>query len=222
MERQAGNSAWGIVDRDTVMSKELWDLVHETDDEAFEKAKPFGRSIKVLLRWEMESYLIDCEALEHIQAALKKEPERAMPAVFKELLDHCLILVPHATINAVLHKHRIKKVGDGYTNRFTTAEAVTKDIRQTQIPRLPDSGLADYKDHLPRVEAFDSPGAPVEERLNALLRRIDGKALLERFFHVARNIQVDVKGLLADRIKEKSRIPVEIDIFIEYITGVLE
>ncbi|MFZ2632286.1 MAG: hypothetical protein WA017_17475 [Desulfosalsimonadaceae bacterium] len=89
------------------------------------------------------------------------------------------------------------------------------------FPRLPASGLADYEDHLPRVVAFDSPGAPVEERLNALLRRIDGKALLERFFHVARNIQVDVKGLLADRIKEKSRIPAEIEIFIEHVAGTL-
>lgn len=220
-ERRAGNSACGIVDRDTVMGKNLWDFVHETNDEIFVKAKPFGNSIKVLCRWEMESYLIDGEALEHIQAGLKKAPVRPLPDVLQELLEHCQILIPHATINAVLHLHGIEKVGDGYTNRFVTGEAVISDIRKTQIPRLPPSGQADYEYHLPRVAAFDSPGAPIEERLNALLRRIDGKALLQRFFLSTRKIQVDVKGLLASRIREKSRIPAEIEIFIEHVAETL-
>lgn len=217
MERQAGNSAWGIVDRDIVMTKELWNLVHETNDDAFERAKPFGKEVKVLCRWEMESYLADGEALEHIQAGLNMRPERPLPDVFHELLEHCHVLVPHATINAVLHLHKSAAVGDGYTNRFSTSEKVVEDIQKHFIPKLPSSGQADYDHHLFLVTAFDSPGAPAEERLNALLRRVHGKALLERFFHASHKIQAEVKGLLANRIKEKGRVPAEIATFVDKV-----
>ena len=105
-ERRAGNPAWGIVDRDMVMSKELWDLVYETDDNAYEQSKPFGINVKVLCRWEMESYLADGEALEHIQASLNRKQQRPLCNVFHELLEHCHILMPHAAINAVLHRYR--------------------------------------------------------------------------------------------------------------------
>ncbi|MEW6290584.1 MAG: hypothetical protein AB1545_12105 [Thermodesulfobacteriota bacterium] len=217
MERRAGNPAWGIVDRDIVMGKERWDLVHETNDEAFERAKPFGNEIKVLCRWEMESYLADGEALEHIQAGLNMKPKRALPEVFQELLDHCHVLVPHATINAVLHLHKLAGAGDGYTNRFSTAEEVADDIRKIYIPKLPPHGQDEYENHLSLVAAFDSPGATAKERLNGLLRRVHGKALLKRFFHVHHKIQADVKGLLANRIKEKSRIPEEIEAFVDKV-----
>jgi hypothetical protein len=217
MERQAGNPAWGIVDRDIVMAKELWGLVHETNDEAFERAKPFGNEIKVLCRWEMESYLADGEALEHIQASVNKKSVRPLPDVFQELLDHCHVLVPHATINAVLHIHKLGGAGDGYTNRFSTQEEVIADIQKIYIPKLPPSGKADYEHHFPLVTAFDSPGASAEKRLNALLRRVHGKALLERFFHASHKIKVDVKGLLANRIKEQSRIPTEIETFVDIV-----
>jgi hypothetical protein len=216
-ERQAGNPAWGIVDRDIVLGKEFWELVHETDDTVFEKAKPFGHEIKVLCRWEMESYLADGEALEHIQAGLNKASERPTPVVYQELLEHCHVLVPHATINAVLHSHKLSGAGDGYTDRFSTCEQVTADIQKIFIPKLFPTGQADYDQHLPLVTAFDFPDAPAEERVNALLRRIHGKALLKRFFHASHKIQTDVRGLLANRIKEKSRVPVEIETFIDMV-----
>jgi hypothetical protein len=217
MERQAGNPAWGIVDRDIVMGKKMWDLVHETNDDTFERAKPFGKEIKVLCRWEMESYLVDGEALEHIQASLNMKPERPLPDVFQELLDHCFVLIPHAAINAVLQLHKRNGVGDGYTNPFSTDVDVFGHFQKTQIPKLPESVQADYNRELPLVEAFDSLGASAEVRLIALLRRIHGKALLERFFHVSHRIQTDVKGLLANRIKEKSRIPEEIEAFVNKV-----
>ena len=220
MERRAGNPAWGIVDRDMLMSKELWDIVCETDDDAYEQSKPFGINIKVLCRWEMESYLADGEALEHIQASLNKKQQRPLCDVFHELLEHCHILIPHASINAVLHRYKSKGVGDGFTNRFSNQEDVTTCIQKNTIPKLPSTAQSDYDIHLKSVAEFDlSDGTPADKRVKALLRRIHGKALLERFLHVSHNIQVDVRGLLANRIKEKACIPSEIDNFIEYVVG---
>jgi len=218
MERKAGNPAWGIVDRDMVMSKGLWNLVCETNDATYEKSKPFGKNIKVLCRWEMESYLAEGEALEHIQASLNKKAQRPLSDVHLELLEHCHILMPHAAINAVLHLYKSKGVGDGFTNRFSNQEAVNTCIQTITIPKLPSGAHTDYETQLKSVAAFDAPcGTPANIRVNGLLRRIHGKALLERFLHVSHKIQVDVKGLLANRIKETACIPSEIDNFIEHV-----
>ena len=93
-------------------------------------------------------------------------------------------------------------------------------IQENTIPTLPSTAQDEYNTHLRSVAAFDSPdGIPANERVIALLRRIHGKALLERFLHVSHKIQVDVKGLLANRIKEKACIPHEINNFIEYVVG---
>jgi hypothetical protein len=217
-ELQAGNAAWGIVDRDTVMSHDNWALVHETDDSIYEANKPFGDNIKALCRWEMESYLVDWEALEHHRACFAKELPRSEPTVYQELLDHCQALVPHAAINAVSHFHRQKGLGDGYTNRFSSRIQVDDEIQDTQLPKLPTGAASEYAQHLAQVEAFDYPGLPLKDRVNGLLRRVHGKAVLERFKYVHK-IQIEFDGLLAKRIEEKGRVPVEIDNFITQVAA---
>lgn len=216
-ERQAGNPAWGIVDRDTVMSEDMWHLVHETDDAVYASSKPFGDEVKALCRWEMENYLADGEALEKYRAEMKMQPARSLDEVYQELFEHCQALIPHAAINAVCHLHKTQGLGDGYTNRFATRSEVEADVVSRQFPRLPDSAAQDYAQQIPLVEAFDIPNAAVVDRVNAMLRRLHGKALLERF-HSSHNIQGNLKGVLANRIKERSLVPTEIADFIEQVT----
>jgi len=151
-ERTAGNLAWGIVDRDTVMSQDLWNLVHETDDAKYKSAKPFGAEIKVLCRWEMESYLADAIALEQCRAELQRQPRRPDSVVAQELLDQCDALVPHAAINATCHELRVPGFGDGYTNRFPARSAVEADIHSMLLPNLPNSAIALYAKHVPLVD----------------------------------------------------------------------
>lgn len=169
----------------------------------------------MLCLWKLESYLADGKTLEFIQAGLNKKRQRPLSDVYQELLDHCHSLIPHAAINAVLQLNRRKGIGDGFKNKFGNQEQVNAFIRQTTIPKLPENAQTDYETHLRAVIAFDSAnGTPVNERVKGLLRRIHGKALLQRFLNVSHKIQVDVKGLLANRIKEKACIPSEIDRFI--------
>ncbi|MCB2263157.1 MAG: hypothetical protein LGR52_09505 [Candidatus Thiosymbion ectosymbiont of Robbea hypermnestra] len=218
-ERAAGNLAWGIVDRDTVMSRDIWCLVHETDDTKYESVEPFGTEIKVLCRWEMESYLADAIALEQCRAELKRQPRRSDSIVAQELLDQCDALVPHAAINATCHELRVRGSGDGYTDRFPTRSAVEADVQSKLLPNLPDPAGALYAKHVPLVEAFDKSGSPPGERVDALLRRVDGKGFLSRFGFI-HNITVDLKGLLANRIKEQARIPSEIRDFVAKIANI--
>lgn len=218
-ELQAGNAAWGIVDRDAVMANDAWNLVHETDDSVYEAKKPFGDNIKALCRWEMESYLVDAEALEHHRACFAKELPRPLTMVYQELLDHCQALVPHAAINAVLHLHRQKGVGDGYTNRFSSRTDVDNDIQTTFISRLPPPAPDDYARHIAHVDAFDCPTAATKDRVNGLLRRVHGKAVLERFRFANKIQNFELDGLLAKRIEEKYRVPVEIENFITQVAA---
>lgn len=219
MEKQAGNPAWGIVDRDSVMAHNRWDLVYETNDAVFEAAKPFGSSVKVLCRWEMESYLVDGEAMEHQRACFGMQVPRAENAVYSELLDHCHALIPHAAINAVHHLHHRDGLGDGFTNRFVSRADVEGEIQLVMLPRLPESARQDYDRHLAQADHFDTSELPPAERVNSLLRRVHGKAVLERFCNTHRSeIQnAKISGHLAKRIEEQGRIPNEIDAFVTQV-----
>lgn len=218
-ELQAGNAAWGIVDRDAVMSHDKWTLVHETNDSIYEANKPFGDNIKALCRWEMESYLVDGEALEYYRAGFAKQPARQLNAVYLELFEHCQALVPHAAINAVFHHYHQKGLGDGETNQFTSRSQVDGYIQNTKLPKLPTTAASEYAQHLAQVEAFDYPEAPTKDRVNGLLRRVHGKAILQRFQHTYKIQKIELDGLLAKRIEEKGRVPVEIDNFITQVAA---
>ncbi|MDP1651899.1 MAG: hypothetical protein Q8L56_04160 [Rhodocyclaceae bacterium] len=217
-ERRTGNAAWGIVDRDAVMSEDMWLLVNETDDVAYENSKPFGTEVKALCCWEMENYLADGDALEQCRAEIKMQPARQSQDVYQELLGHCQALVPHAAINAVCHQHRVRGLSDGYTRRFATRAEVEAGIQTEKLTGLPPSAAAAYTMHLSHVDAFDLPGATPAARTRALLRRIHGKALLDRF-SAAHSIKIDLKGLLANRIREMARVPAEVALFVDHIAA---
>lgn len=219
-ELLAGNAAWGIVDRDAVMSCDYWDIVNETDDSVYEVKKPFGNNIKTLCRLEMENYLVDAEALEFYSAGIARQPERQLDAVYQELFDHCQALIPHAAINAVSHLHRQKGFGDGYTNRFSSRTQVDSDIQSILLPKLPATAASDYAQHLAKVDAFDYPELEPIDRVNGLLRRVHGKAVLERFKFVHK-INFELDGLLAKRIEEKCRVPTELANFVANIASTI-
>ena len=217
-ERKTGNAAWGIVDRDAVMSEDMWPLVNETNDVAYENSKPFGAEIKTLCCWELENYLADGDALEQCRAEIKMQPVRQSQNVYQELFDHCQALVPHAAINAVCHQHRVKALPDGYSRRFATRAEVQAGIVTEKLAGLPAAAVADYTMHLSYVDAFDLPSATPAARTKALLRRIHGKALLDRF-SAAHHINVELKGLLANRILGMARVPEEIAVFVDQIAS---
>lgn len=218
-ERSAGNPAWGIVDRDAVLSQDRWDLVHETDDDLFDKAKPFGHEIKTLRRWEMESYLADAEAMEKCQSEIKLQPARSTHVVQDELLGHCQVLIPHAAINALCHTHKVSSVGDGWVTKYASRAEIDDAVTTEQLPRFSAPNAAEeYKQQVARVDAFDMPEASSESRVDGLLRRVHGKALLLRFAKT-HGIRDDMKGLLANRIREMARIPRELVSFVEAVAA---
>lgn len=216
-ERLAGNSAWGIVDRDSVMGADRWDLVHETDDSSFDCSLPFGQHVKVLRRWEMESYLIDGELLEQHRSELLMQTPRSSADVWAELLGDCQALIPHAALNATHHECRTPGLGDGRTDSFKDRQEVQSRLVETVLASLAQhhsNCRETYAQHLSRVEAFDTTDTSSEPRVQSLLRRVHGKAVLSRFKSRHR-IKDDFRGLLAGRIKTAGRVPEELGDFVQ-------
>ncbi|MEY4979539.1 MAG: hypothetical protein RLZZ352_1809 [Pseudomonadota bacterium] len=220
-EASSGNVSWGIVDRDAVMSQDLWSLVHETDDDCFDGSRPFGQHIKVLLRWEMESYLVDAGALELLRSRKEMTKPRPDHVVWDELLGDCQALIPHAALNAMRHQYKEKGLGDGSTddhkNRPEVECQLVNKVLDAMKMRKPDCDH-DYAEHLAYVEAFDTIRAPSYKRVQGFLRRVHGKAVLSRF-KKRHSVKDDFRAQLAVEIKAAGRVPKELDDFVWYVVN---
>ena len=58
-----GINAFGLVDRDVLLSDQNWPLWWQEHDQIFLSARPYGDHIRVLLRWELENYLLEPDAM---------------------------------------------------------------------------------------------------------------------------------------------------------------
>lgn len=212
-DRRQGVEAFGIVDRDKLMADGNWSLLRETDDEVFEQGRPYPE-IKVTLRWELESYLIEPDALEaYLAPAQGGRLARSTSDVETELLEHADALIPFAALNQALHRHSIKAPGDGYTG-LDDRLAVQNRIDLNELAPPPDI-WNDYQKNIPLMDAFAGvQNATSRQKLQGLLRTVNGKAMLERVKKSAR-IQHDITYLIAKEIRQAGRVPAEIEQFIQ-------
>ena len=67
-DRDKNITAFGLVDRDTLLNRKNWTLWWETDDSCLAEARPFGDYIRILCRWELENYLLSPKELETLLA----------------------------------------------------------------------------------------------------------------------------------------------------------
>ena len=216
-EMPAENPAWGVVDRDAVMSADLWNLVHETDDTRFDNAYPFGNRVKVLRRWEMESYLIEGDLLEQHRCEKEMKSPRSSLEIWGELLADCQALIPHAALNATKHFYKASGLGDGRTDQFKDRDEVEVRLVESvlnSLETLHSDCRGQYAKHLSHVEAFDTTDSLSMTRVQSLLRRVHGKAVLSRF-KSRHKIKDDFRGMLASSIKSAERVPEELRNFVQ-------
>lgn len=194
-----GTQAFGIVDRDALLTENLFPEVSETDDQTFlENNLQLNPYVYCTLFWEMENYLIAANEMERIRCDSQNHPEpcRANEIVNRELREHCDTLIPHAAINAYRHEHGKGKINDGSTNEHSTRAEVDSFFRATHLANAPPPEIQRYQDWIDSVDAFDDASKADNERVRLMQRRIHGKALLQRFFR-RRNIQSEVRWHLA-------------------------
>lgn len=220
-QREQGNTAWGLVDRDALMAHNHWDLVWETDDAAYEAAKPLGPYIKATLFWELENYLADGEALEAYSSRSHRRPVRSGDIVYQDLCDHCDALVPHAAYNAMAHQYKKRQLGDGITDSYPHRQAVEQHFQMQLLPGCQVHEQQAYADNLGKVDGFANAQAMPSQRFDGIKRRIHGKALLSRWAkHNRWSGSVDHHiGHLAEEMTRSNRIPDELRSFVDHIAS---
>lgn len=214
--------AAGIVDRDKLFNDKSWDLLWQTDDEAFRDAQPYGPDIHVLLRWELENYLLEPVALARVIADAKHGRQAPNQAdISKELLGHWECLIPVMAASALLHEHGMDSPGDGYGAAQSTCKQISIDLEQTLLPSK-FANQFDWQDafyaNKKKLIAFESHGATDPERLESVLRIADGKRLIERI-KAKHGLQHELRGYLSRAIKELGLVPSELDDFLSALTS---
>jgi hypothetical protein len=213
-----GVTAFGVVDRDKLFTDKNWVLLWEADDQKFRLTQPYGAEVYVLLRWELENYLLEPKALQRVLSDAKHgKPAPTLAEIEQELLDHCDTLVPVIAASALLHDKGIESPGDGYKAEYDKPH-IEQHLNQQYLPAKLAAVQPDWEAKLKInqmfVANFDKPGASVPNRLSACLRITDGKRVIERIKAKHSIQQVELRGFLSRGIKELGLVPVELSDFI--------
>lgn len=213
--KTTGLPAFGIIDRDKLVADQKWELVWETDDAAFSAAKPYGEHIRVTRCWELESYLVHAEAAEeHISACNKGRACRPPETVEAEFLRHAEALIPHAAMDSARRFHGKGELGDHATKKYVDRNEVEAWLA-SDFPADKDGAdiWETYSEYLPKVEAFGS-GATPSEKLQGLLRRVNGKAMIYWLKH-QHGLKDDPTFIFAKAITRLGCIPAELTGYVE-------
>jgi hypothetical protein len=217
---ESGVSAFGVVDRDKLFTDKNWELLWETDDQKFRLAQPYGAEIHVLLRWELENYLLEPKAIHRVLTDAKHgQPAPIEAEIEQELLGHCDTLVPIMAASALLHDQGIDSPGDGYKADCDKPK-IEQHLSQAYLPSKLNAMSDWHKQFLSNqsyVTNFDKPTASTSDRLSACLRIADGKRLIERI-KAKHRIQAELRGFLSRSIKELGIVPTELSNFISELT----
>lgn len=177
-ERPDNDKVFGVVDRDALMREKAWDRLFEVDNESFAQTAADEAGLHVLTRWEIENYLFDIRAL---QALHNNWGRNGME--WANLLSE----VVHAAEAEVYitaawcTAHHFQRRQAGAPNACVDTPELEGLTRKWVEQDLPEGATARYEDNLAKLRAFDpGPEVGTEARLEALLRIVDGKRLLER------------------------------------------
>lgn len=210
-----GICAFGIVDRDSLMSNDLWELWWEKDDTSFLASRPLGDRIRILLRWELENYLLDAVVMEIEIADERFCSTRSAETCARDCLKYADELKNLAAANIILQRTG-GKINPGFGTNPRHADS---ELHNELITHLTKKSVPKPKEVLIEervlVDHFDLPDAEPLKRWERLTRMIDGKSALKylgSMFGVALDQR---RGALARRIWEQNRIPEDVQGYID-------
>ncbi|MGY6274091.1 hypothetical protein [Methylomonas sp. MgM2] len=209
--------AYGIVDRDVLLSNANLDLFWETDDAKFHDAQPYGEKIHVLRRWELENYLLQPEAFAYeISRRISRSPAPDISAEsFLAQVDD-IVQVTALTTYLVANRQTSPKTAFG-TDTNSSAELSTK-INDHLRKKFPPPACPDISNDAEKIKAFDRSGATPVERWERLSRILDGKKSLMRLCrYISTSLSLssidhweEMRGCLANIIASKGTIDQEL------------
>mgnify|MGYP000896339963 CR=1 FL=1 len=220
--RSNGIQAYGLVDRDVLLGDQNWLLWWECADQTFSLARPYGAHIRVLLRWELENYLLDPDTM-RIEA---NDEEMTSTHTAESVLARCLgcanELKDRAAASIAARAENLTAPAPGFgCNPLKVGAELTDALHEF----LRSKGLGDPVAAMiiarERIDQFDAPTDRPHVRWERLLRILDGKAALK---YISRQMGVrfdERRAALARRMYERGTVPAEIRGYIDEFKGAI-
>lgn len=215
--------AYGIVDRDVLLSDKNLELFWETDDVIFHAAEPYGNKIYVLRRWELENYLLQPEAFsEEISKRAHCSPKPIISAeTFLGQSDDIINVTALTTVSVAKGK---ASPNPGFGSQSSGSNLI-KEIKKYLERQFPNGDCPEINDDADKIRLFDRTNGDPEERWNRISRILDGKKSLMRLCQcLAEDFQIhsirpweEMRGCLADVIASKKLIDAEL---IDYVDNI--
>lgn len=209
--------AYGIVDRDVLLSDDKLELFWETDDDSFHAAKPYGENIHVLRCWELENYLLQPEAFAYeISRRVSRSPVPEISAeTFLTQADD-IVQVTALTTYSVANGH--KSPNPAFGTNIPPGSDLSQEIEKFLSKQFPAPAYPDISDDAEKIKAFDQSGATPAERWERLSRILDGKKSLMRLCrYISTSLSLssvdhweEMRGCLANVIASKGSIAPEL------------
>lgn len=221
--RGQGITAYGIVDRDVLLGdpnfQEL--LWWEVDDNVFAIANPYGETIFVLHRWELENYLLHPNALEQLHKdKFRNVPPSLSPREIAELLienEKDLIAV---TLFSSLHETNPipgKKQADLRHSQTLTGVNLRENVKNET-----NCTWDQFEDHETKILQFAENKLDALERWDRLSRLLDGKRVCHRIekllFDEKFTIEAEM-GILASNIANQGLVDRNLTTWLNKIAG---
>lgn len=214
-------AAFGIVDRDMLLSDDKPEIFWETNDTEFHSALPYGDRIHILRRWELENYLLKPEALSaEVARRVSRSPT---PLISSETLLHLendLVDVTALTTFMVGKRKSSPNPGFGQGH---SGQDLRNDIECHLRKVLQDTGYSHLSEDIEKIKTFFEQEHDFGKRWDKLTRILDGKKALSRicaWLSETHDIQSlrpweEMRGCLADRIASLKVIDDELAEIIE-------
>jgi len=218
-----GLTAYGIVDRDVLLADpdfhdSLW---WEVDDTAFAAANPYGETIFVLHRWEIENYLLLPEAMEqlHKDKFRNVPPSLSPPEIAERLIANEEDFIAVSLFSTLHHALCIpgKKQAALPHSLGISGEALKQNVKtETQCDDT------QFADHEAGIRKFAEAETDAMARWNRLSRLLDGKRISHRIEELLFDKKVIIEkemGFLASFIANLGLIDSSLTSWLNSVAG---
>ncbi len=209
--RSDGVRAFGIVDRDVLLNDQDWPLWWEHQDHVFLAARPYGNHIRVLLRWELENYLLDPGAMSTVANDAGMTSRHSIETVVTSCLECADELKDRTAVTVAARVENVSPPAPAYgCNPLLCGIQLAAGLELHLTNKGVNEADQAMQDARANIDRFDPVAAPPTQRWEGLIRMLDGKAAFKYLSRRADTPFDDNRATLARRLFEAGAVPVEI------------
>jgi len=219
-------NAFGIVDRDTLLSDKKFDLFWEIDDKKFHDAKPYGENIHVLRCWELENYLLQPHAFAgEVARRVNRSPVPTVSAESFMVLAEDIIQV--TALTACFVSKDKGSPNPAFGTNIPSGSSLANEIKKYFKKQFPEETDFNITNEINKIKAFEHSTRNSEKRWSSLARILDGKKSLARLcYYLSESCGIksfhpweEIRGCLADSIASNKTVDKELVELIDRIAS---